>query len=303
MVPGQKYEFKFPVLPTEYTFPAGHQIGVVLLANYSMGVAGTRGAVVTVDTKASKVILPITGGSAAAHGDRRVRRRHDRPGHRRRRRPTSASRRPTRPARRSTTRRRPPPTRRTRRRRSPARRRAGTKFAVGTTTVTCTATDANGNASATARSRSPSRASTTATGDATGTVPATLSLTLGAPASFGAFTPGVTKDYTASTTANVISTRGRRGADGDPIRGHLTNGTFSLPSPLQPCRSRRRAWTAPVSNDPVDDRLHPAHRRHRCAAHGRVQQDADVHPLHHHAVAVCRPAGGYPHPRWVFTPT
>ena len=30
--------------------------------------------------------------------------------------------------------------------------------------------------------------------------PATLSLTLGAPASFGAFTPGVAKDYTASTT-------------------------------------------------------------------------------------------------------
>ena len=41
-----------------------------------------------------------------------------------------------------------------------------------------------------------------------GTVPATLSLTLGAPATFGAFTPGVAKDYTASTTANVISTAG-----------------------------------------------------------------------------------------------
>ena len=31
-----------------------------------------------------------------------------------------------------------------------------------------------------------------------GTVPPTLSLTLGAPASFGAFTPGVARDYTAS---------------------------------------------------------------------------------------------------------
>ena len=41
-----------------------------------------------------------------------------------------------------------------------------------------------------------------------GTVPATLSLTLGAPASFGAFTPGVAKEYTASTTANVISSAG-----------------------------------------------------------------------------------------------
>ena len=41
-----------------------------------------------------------------------------------------------------------------------------------------------------------------------GTVPATLSLTLGTPARFGAFTPGVARDYDASTTANVISTAG-----------------------------------------------------------------------------------------------
>ena len=34
-------------------------------------------------------------------------------------------------------------------------------------------------------------------GTSAGTVPATLSLTLGAPAAFGAFTPGVAKDYTA----------------------------------------------------------------------------------------------------------
>ena len=47
-----------------------------------------------------------------------------------------------------------------------------------------------------------------ASGQVGGTVPATLSLTLGQPATFGAFTPGVTKDYSASTTANVISTAG-----------------------------------------------------------------------------------------------
>ena len=41
-----------------------------------------------------------------------------------------------------------------------------------------------------------------------GTVPATLALTLGAPASFGAFTPGVDRDYDASTTATVTSTAG-----------------------------------------------------------------------------------------------
>ena len=68
-------------------------------------------------------------------------------------------------------------------------------------------------------------------------MPATLALSLGTPASFGAFTPGVPKDYTAGTTANVISTAG----DGllsvsDPAAtnaGHLINGTFFLPQKLQ----------------------------------------------------------------------
>jgi hypothetical protein len=82
-----------------------------------------------------------------------------------------------------------------------------------------------------------------------GTVPATLSLTLGSPATFGAFTPGATKDYTAATTANVISTAGDAALSvSDP--GHLTNGAFSLPSPLQVSFSKA-TWTAPVSNDPV----------------------------------------------------
>ena len=82
-----------------------------------------------------------------------------------------------------------------------------------------------------------------------GSVPATLSLTLGANASFGAFTPGIDKDYTASTAANVISTAGDAALTvSDP--GHLMNGTFSLPSPLEVAFSKS-SWTAPVSNDPV----------------------------------------------------
>jgi amidase len=82
-----------------------------------------------------------------------------------------------------------------------------------------------------------------------GSVPATLSLTLGAAASFGAFTPGVAKDYTASTTANVISTAGDAALSvSDP--GHLMNGAFALPSPLEVSLSQA-SWTAPVSNDPV----------------------------------------------------
>ena len=46
-----------------------------------------------------------------------------------------------------------------------------------------------------------------------GTVPATLSLTLGAPASFGDFMPGVARDYDASTTATVDLLGRRRDAE------------------------------------------------------------------------------------------
>ncbi|HWK29345.1 MAG TPA: alpha/beta hydrolase-fold protein [Solirubrobacter sp.] len=87
------------------------------------------------------------------------------------------------------------------------------------------------------------------TGDVSGTVPATLSLVLGAPASFGAFTPGLTQDYTATTPATVVSTAGDAALTvSDP--GHLTNGAFSLPSPLS-IEFSKAAWSAPVSNDNV----------------------------------------------------
>jgi hypothetical protein len=80
-------------------------------------------------------------------------------------------------------------------------------------------------------------------------VPATLSLTLGPAASFGAFAPGVTKDYAASMTANVISTAANAALSvSDP--GHLTNGALSLPSPLQVTLSKA-SWAGPASNDPV----------------------------------------------------
>jgi len=74
-------------------------------------------------------------------------------------------------------------------------------------------------------------------GEVGGDVPATLSLTLGAPASFGAFVPGVTNDYSASTTANVVSTAGDAALTvADPSAthtGHLVNGAFFLPQKLQ----------------------------------------------------------------------
>jgi hypothetical protein len=78
---------------------------------------------------------------------------------------------------------------------------------------------------------------TSADGGAGGTVPATLSLTLGTPATFGGFTPGVAKDYTSSTIATVTSSAGDGAlsiADASATAtGHLVNGTFSLPSALQ----------------------------------------------------------------------
>jgi M6 family metalloprotease-like protein len=104
-------------------------------------------------------------------------------------------------------------------------------------------------------------------GDSTvgGSVGATLGLTMGAAASFGPFTPGLGKDYIASTTATVISTAGDATLTvADPSTtapGHLVNGTFALPSALQASGSTSgtysvlpatlKTYNGPVSNDPV----------------------------------------------------
>jgi hypothetical protein len=70
-----------------------------------------------------------------------------------------------------------------------------------------------------------------------GSVPATLAITLGAPATFAPFVPGVTREYDATLSATVISTAGSATLTvADPsstATGHLVNGTFSLPAGLQ----------------------------------------------------------------------
>ena len=140
---------------------------------------------------------------------------------------------------------------------------------------TVTATDNAGNVTVLERNYTVIPAVNT-NGGVSGTVPATLSLTLNAPAQFGQFTPGVTKTYLASTTANVISTAGDATlsvADPDTNAasvGHLVNGSFVLAQPLQ-ARARNAAntgtafnnvgssasplnlltWSAPISNDSV----------------------------------------------------
>ena len=75
---------------------------------------------------------------------------------------------------------------------------------------------------------------------------------MGTPATFGAFTPGVAKEYTATTRATVVSTAGDAAlsvADPEPTTtGHLVNGTFTLPQPLQGL-GVVKTYTGPVSND------------------------------------------------------
>jgi hypothetical protein len=90
---------------------------------------------------------------------------------------------------------------------------------------------------------------TEATGGVGGTVAATLALTMGAPATFGTFKPGVADDYTATTNATVVSTAGDAAlATSDP--GHLTNGPYSLAEPLR-VELNPASWSGPVSNATV----------------------------------------------------
>jgi hypothetical protein len=57
--------------------------------------------------------------------------------------------------------------------------------------------------------------------------PEPLGLTLGPPATFGRFTPGVAREYAASTTA-VVTGGGVLSVGG----GRLANGVAALPQPL-----------------------------------------------------------------------
>ena len=130
-------------------------------------------------------------------------------------------------------------------------------------------------------------------GDVSGTVPATLSLTLGPAASFGAFTPGIARDYEASMAATVLSTAGHADLTvSDPSSNHtgrLVNGAFALAQPLQ-ARANAGQY-APVGGGGEPDsaaqlrraglqrrggaRLQAVDRRQRPTANGGVQQDVE----------------------------
>ena len=85
-----------------------------------------------------------------------------------------------------------------------------------------------------------------------GDTPATLQLTLGAAPTFSPFLPGITQSYTATTTAQVLSTAANAAlsvADPSSVNtGHLVNGTYFLPAALEVGATRTPpvTTTAPV---------------------------------------------------------
>ena len=145
-----------------------------------------------------------------------------------------------------------------------------------------------------------------------GTVPATLSLSLGDRASFAPFTPGVARDYEASLGATVTSTAGEASLSvADPVlatAGRLVNGAFTLAQPLQAATD---GAFAPDRRDPANPahlqrpgQQRPGHdpaqagdRRDRGAAHRRLRQDADVHRVDDGAVSAKEESTMHPRAR------
>lgn len=65
--PGRSYDFGWPLQPYDHTFEVGHRIGVAVTTNLSgFGLDGSREPTVTVDTSASRIVLPVVGGLSAA---------------------------------------------------------------------------------------------------------------------------------------------------------------------------------------------------------------------------------------------
>jgi hypothetical protein len=105
--------------------------------------------------------------------------------------------------------------------------------AEGPHTFTVTSHDTAGNTATETRNYSV----VPVTGPIGGETPATLNLTLGTPASFTSFIPGMTRDYSTTMSAAITSTADSATLTvADPsatATGRLVNGAFSLQNPLQ----------------------------------------------------------------------
>ncbi|GAA4452646.1 CocE/NonD family hydrolase [Phytohabitans houttuyneae] len=69
LVPGQAYNYSFPMLPEDYVFAPGHRIGVIIVGSYPQysSQADQSRANLNVALKTSNIVLPVVGGTAAAH--------------------------------------------------------------------------------------------------------------------------------------------------------------------------------------------------------------------------------------------
>jgi X-Pro dipeptidyl-peptidase len=272
---GQRYPFSFPMLPEDYTFPAGHRIGVVIVGSYrDYGTSRDTppAAQITFSLRKSRITLPVEGGGTALRAAGLAAGAAT----------TTALALGGGQATATVT------------ANDPAMQPAAlpgfareallaadftgftalntptgfVQFKDGATNLGDPVALVDGVAALpTTRSSITAvylgdggfdaSAATVGDGTVSGTVPATLSLTLGAPATFGAFTPGVARDYTATTTATVLSTAGNAALTvADPAGdGHLVNGAFSLPQPLQVAHmslpATVKTWSAPTSNEAV----------------------------------------------------
>jgi X-Pro dipeptidyl-peptidase len=207
----------------------------VLVANFPLfsSVNGTTGATVTLDSKLSKVRLPIVGGYAAAVDAGALAAETVAP---------ALAGMPDDIAVETTSGEGlavsfPTPTATDNEDPSPAvtcTPASGSLFPVGTTTVTCTARDAHGNTSSDTFDVKVTWIDED-DGDVGGEVPGTLNLTVGGAATFGAFTPGLADDYFTTLAAVVTSTAANAAlsvtdATGD---GRMANGAYLLAQPLQ----------------------------------------------------------------------
>jgi X-Pro dipeptidyl-peptidase len=68
LVPGELYDFSFKLMPEDYVFPAGHRIGVAIVATYGGVTAANtnHGATVTIDLQQSNIEFPLVGGYLSA---------------------------------------------------------------------------------------------------------------------------------------------------------------------------------------------------------------------------------------------
>ena len=119
--------------------------------------------------------------------------------------------------------------------------------ALGNYEFTVLAKDGAGNTKTTTRHYSVVPVS----GDVGGGTAATLNLTLGTPASFSPFIPGLGKDYATSMTATINSSAGDATLSvADPsatATGRLMNGSFALEAPLQVSATSPNGASAPQS--------------------------------------------------------